>query len=126
MWDREVKGRHLYNIQKQVGKGRICLNNRREDIIITRLRIGHSGLNHSLFIIGKHQTGLCISCSAVETIEHALLHCTVFNKEREVLIRKLKDLGITNFNLSNILSCFRTVKSTERSNQLSQNNRIGR
>ncbi len=41
----------------------------------------------------------------METIEHVLLYCIVFNKEREVLIKKLKDLGIANFSLSNILSC---------------------
>ncbi len=44
MWDKDLNSRHLYSIQKQVGKGRICFNNRKEDIIITRLRIGHSGL----------------------------------------------------------------------------------
>ncbi len=54
MWDNDLKSRHLYNIQKQVGKERICFNNRKEDIIFTRLRIGHSGLNNSLFTIGKH------------------------------------------------------------------------
>lgn len=105
MWDRGIKGRHLYSIQKQVGKGRLCLNNRKEDIIITRLRIGHSGLNQTLYIIGKHQTGLCIRCSEVETIEHVLLHCTAYNRERGELTKKLKELSITNFNLTNLLSC---------------------
>ncbi len=48
MWDNDLKSRHVYNIQKQVGKERICFTyyNRKEDIIFTRLRIGHSGLNN--------------------------------------------------------------------------------
>ncbi len=53
------------------GKGRIYFNNRKEDIMFTRLRIGYSGLNKSLFTLGKHQSGgLCETCSEAETIDH--------------------------------------------------------
>ncbi|XP_042577005.1 uncharacterized protein LOC122136668 [Cyprinus carpio] len=114
MWDNNLKGRHLYNIQKQVGKGRICFTNRKEDIIITRLRIGHSGLNHSLFIIGKHQSGLCTTCSKAENIEHELLHCALYSKEREELFKKLRNMGIINFTISNLLSCASRQSSTMR------------
>ncbi len=54
MWDGEVKGRHLYYIQKQVGNGRNNFGSRKEDTIISRLRIGLTAHNQSLFIIGKH------------------------------------------------------------------------
>ncbi len=60
------------------GKGRIYFNNRKEDIMFTRLRIGHSGLNNSLFTLGKHQSGgLCETCSETDTIEHVFLQCAV-------------------------------------------------
>ncbi len=56
------KGRHLYNIQPEVNIGRTESRSRREESIITRLRIGHTGLNSSLKIIGKHPTGKCQHC----------------------------------------------------------------
>ena len=33
-----------------------------EEKAITRLRLGHTGLNRSLFIINKHETGRCDYC----------------------------------------------------------------
>ncbi len=52
-WDKGNKGHHLYNIQKQVGLVRNSYGNRKEDVIISRLRTGHSNLNKSLQIIGN-------------------------------------------------------------------------
>lgn len=46
MWDGEVKGHHLYNIQQHVGNGRKNVGSRKEDTIISRLHIGHKALNH--------------------------------------------------------------------------------
>lgn len=37
IWNSDSKGRHLYSIQQQVGKGRNVLSNRKDDVIITRL-----------------------------------------------------------------------------------------
>ncbi len=68
-WDKGNKGRHLYNIQKQVGLVRNSYGNRKEDIIISRLRIGHSNLNKSLQMIGKHDSGQCNKCGLPETVE---------------------------------------------------------
>ncbi len=50
-WDGENKGQHLYNIQKTVGNERRIFGNRKEDSIMSRLRIGLSALNHSLYNI---------------------------------------------------------------------------
>ncbi|XP_051548849.1 uncharacterized protein LOC127437749 [Myxocyprinus asiaticus] len=50
-WDSENKGRHLYNIQRIVGSERRSFGNRREDSIISHLRIGHSALNQSLLLL---------------------------------------------------------------------------
>ncbi len=68
-WDKGNKGRHLYNIQKQVGLVRNSYGNRKEDIIISRLRIGHSNLKKSLQMIGKHDSGQCNKCGLPETVE---------------------------------------------------------
>ncbi len=74
-WDGENKGQHLYNIQKTVGNERRIFGNRKEDSIMSRLRIGLSALNHSLYKIGKLESGLCVKCDLPETVEHILIEC---------------------------------------------------
>ena len=44
-WDREEKGRHLYQIQKSVKETRAGSGYRREEMVLTRLRLGHCALN---------------------------------------------------------------------------------
>ncbi len=72
-WDDNETGRHLYNIQRHVGAGRMVGWKRREENIITRLRIGHTGLSHTLHKIDKNPSGKCKHCSQSETVEH--VHC---------------------------------------------------
>ncbi len=64
----------LYAIQNKVDTLRNCRGTRREEIVMTRLRIGHSILNSTLHIIGKHPTGFCEYCQKLETIEHVVLN----------------------------------------------------
>ena len=72
-WDSNDTGRHLYRVQRNVGRGRSRDVSRRGEAVMTRLRIGHSGLNRSLFRIRKHQTGVCDYCGQPETAEHVLI-----------------------------------------------------
>ena len=55
-WKEQEKGRHLYKLQSVVGEIRCKGDNRTEQVIMSRLRIGHSKLNNTLNIIGKHPT----------------------------------------------------------------------
>ncbi len=57
------------------------------------------------FAIQIYQSGLCDTCSEAETIEYVLLHCAVYTKEREELFKKLSNIGVIHFTVSNILSC---------------------
>lgn len=41
IWDREEKGRHFYQIQKEVQHKMVEWGNRRVEMVITRLRLGH-------------------------------------------------------------------------------------
>ncbi|XP_035984330.1 uncharacterized protein LOC118557933 [Fundulus heteroclitus] len=93
LWDEERKGRWLYKIQKRIGQMRITERNRREEIIISRLRMGHTGLNRSLFLIGKHQTGKC-DCGEDETVEHVILNCNKYWIQRNRLTSKLSNMKI--------------------------------
>ncbi len=64
--ERSESQRHLFQIQEYVGNERKRLGNRKKDVIISRLRIGHTALNHSLYKIGKHESGKCDKCGEFE------------------------------------------------------------
>jgi ribonuclease HI len=101
-WNKESKGRHLFNIQSKVGKERRTYGNRKEDTVITRLRIGHSKLNCSMFIIGKSDSECCSHCGRTETVEHVLLYCEAYRRERNQLVGKLKDLEMNVISVKDI------------------------
>ncbi len=103
-WDKGNKGRHLYNIQKQVGLVRNSYGNRKEDIIISRLRIGHSNLNKSLQMIGKHDSGQCNKCGLQETVEHVIINCLAYESKIIQLENNLISVGIEPLTLQNILN----------------------
>ena len=88
-WDSMNTGGHLYSIQLQVKNSEIQGRNRREEIIFARLRIGHTGLKHTLSKIGKHPTGLCSQCTRPETVQHVLLECSKHRDERQEVIQML-------------------------------------
>lgn len=99
-WDIADTGRHLYNIQKQVGISIRQSRNPKEEKIVTHLRIGHAGLNFTLHRIGKHPTGLCNHCDTQETVKHILLDCKGYEEER----RELEiQVGKQNMTLENLL-----------------------
>ena len=58
---------------------------------MSRIRTGHSKLNNTLKIMGKHPTGQC-SCGGRETVEHVMVACHRYGRER-VKIR-LQKAGI--------------------------------
>lgn len=72
-WNMETKARMYYNVQKKVG-------GMREDII-SRMRFGHTGLNSTLKIIGKHENGMCEVCNISETIEHVIINCDRYKEK---------------------------------------------
>ncbi|XP_023192676.1 uncharacterized protein LOC111609311 [Xiphophorus maculatus] len=88
-WDKGSNARFYYSIQRKVGEFRKCSRNKKEEDIISRLRFGHTGLNSTLKIINKHDTGFCSYCGKLETIQHCFLECSKYVREREELIRNL-------------------------------------
>lgn len=104
-WNCDNKGRFMYNIQQKVnGNGRNVFKNRKEYTIISCIRIGHTRLNHSLFEIGKHESGKCIYCNQPETIEHVLMECEKYGKERLKLINEVKNMGVESFSMISLLN----------------------
>ena len=79
-WDQSTTGAHARSITPQVSmRSRHAYPNRRQEICISRLRLGKCRLNFYLFKYGLHPTGLCDTCEVPETIEHFILDCTVSN-----------------------------------------------
>ena len=66
----------------------VVLNNRRDEVNIYRLRIGHAGLSEHLFKTGQSDSNLC-NCGKVETIEHYLLYCQLHDNQRQILYRDI-------------------------------------
>ena len=66
-----------------MGKGGVVGRNRKEEAVITRLRLGHTELNSTLHSIGKHPTGKCRLCDHPESVQHVLMECKGYERERE-------------------------------------------
>lgn len=94
LWDKGHTGRHLYNIQKTVGRGRSTHRSTQEEDIISRMRIGHTGLNNIMFLIKKHVDGKCSDCGNPETPEHVVESCTRHLDERQELSKCLEGVKV--------------------------------
>lgn len=102
-WDREERGRQLYRIQNSVKGNRLAGGNRREEIVITRLRLGHCLLNKTLKLMGKHQTGLCEECQVEESVEHVLIECQRYLEQRGKMSIDLREIGVQELTLKSLL-----------------------
>ena len=66
--------------------------NRREEPVLTRMRIGHTGLNKTLFLIGKSGTDQ-FECGKTETVQRVLMECERYTEDRMRLADKLQRAG---------------------------------
>jgi hypothetical protein len=48
--------------------------------------VGHSWLNKTLHVMGKHPAGRWDYCQEMETVEHVLIQCGQYEREREAEI----------------------------------------
>jgi len=58
--------------------------NRKDEVIINRLRIGHSRMSHG-HLMCKEETPLCPTCGETLTIKHLLIHCRKHAESRSSL-----------------------------------------
>ena len=65
------------------------------DTTLTRLRIGHTGLNHHLNRIGIILTPNCDWCGEEETIQHAIFQCVRHHSARQDLLSNLRKINVT-------------------------------
>lgn len=104
-WDDNTKTPNLYkSMENKVSREiKHNENNRKHQVLITRLRLGACGLNGHLFKIGCHVDGSCDTCkNKTETIQHYLMECPQSNVPKALKI-KCAELKLP-FEIKNCLS----------------------
>ena len=76
-WDINMHNR-LFQIQPTFGEWRPAFRkSRREQVVITRWRIGHTRLTHS-FILKQEPPPQCLTCQTTCAVKHILIDCRAF------------------------------------------------
>ena len=83
-WNTEIHNK-LHYINPRAGLG-VPLHSlsRREDVVMTRLRLGHTHLTHT-HILSNSPSPVCSACGTDLTVNHILLTCPVLDTHRNPL-----------------------------------------
>ena len=80
-WDEAIDNK-LHSIQPRLGKWPGASRQiRREETVLTRVRIGHSRLTHSYLMKGEDQPE-CVPCQCLLTMKHIMIDCIDFHNTR--------------------------------------------
>ena len=84
-------------------------NIRREDVVITRLRISHTRFTHS-YLLNREEQTFCIVCNQYITVKHILTDCIDFSEDRNryFQVTDLKQL-FQDVSVDNILSFLKDI-----------------
>ena len=111
-WDEEYNNK-LHSIQSNLSVpwNKCYRDDRREEVVLTRCRIGHTHLTHCYLLKGEDMPQ-CIPCAAPLTVKHILIECVDFDIVRSryyvadsmedlfrsvdptMILRFLKDIGL--------------------------------
>ena len=92
-WDLAVHNK-LHAIKPTIGGQSITYRSRKEQVILDRLRIGHTRLTHSFLLKGEPPPE-CTTCECQLTIQHILVDCIEYDFIRPELFdvnTTLKDI----------------------------------
>ena len=94
-WDIGEFGRDFYLCKPFLDSSpRLDFPNTRIFKQILQLRTGYSILNDYRHKLGQSESGLC-ECGQMETVQHYLLQCQLYEEERGILFNRLREqLGI--------------------------------
>ena len=67
-------------------------SNRRIEVILTRLRAGHTYFSHN-FILEGNSAPVCAHCDRLLSVEHVLVHCSKFQNQRRKYHLEGKSIG---------------------------------
>ena len=115
----------LFEIQPTLGEWRPAFRaSRREQVVISRLRIDHTRLTHA-FILKQEPQPQCLTCQTTCTVKHILIECRAF-----AVIRKqfFKVTSITelfeNIKIDDVLSFLREKSCMEKYDELKLINHV--
>ena len=82
-WDVAAHGRDLYLLKPTLGPQKNCQYlTRAEEVVITRLRIGHTKATKG-HILSQEPPTACHHCGKILTIDHMLLKCVMLGESRD-------------------------------------------
>ena len=97
-------GRHLRSIRDSIQEFTpLKIRNRREEIVIYRLRIGHVGVAQHMFRFQMSESDTCDECQVIDTIDHFMLQCSKYELQRERLRLELSSYNVSAINLKILL-----------------------
>ena len=91
-----------------------CRKSRREQVIISQLRIGHTRLTHP-FILKQEQQPQCLTCQVPNTFKNILIECRAFAliRKRFFKVNSLRDL-FENIKMEDVLYFLRETGLCQR------------
>ena len=112
-WQQQWSNIHnkLFQIQPTLGEWRpASRKSRREQVVISRLRIGHTRLTYS-FVLKQEPQPQCLTCQTTCTVKHILIECRTFAViwKRFFKVDNLTDL-FENVKINDILSFLRETE----------------
>ena len=106
-WDMNIHNK-LFQIQPTFGEWRPAFRtSRREQVVISRLRIGHTRLIHA-FILKQEPQPQCLTRQTTCTVKHLLIECRAFGviRKRFFKVTSLTEL-FENVKIDDVLSFLR-------------------
>ena len=88
----------------------VISNIRREQVVLTRLRIGHTRITHS-WLLNRDEHLNCTGCDVPFTVKHFLLDCFDFQQARRSYfqVKNLHDL-FKDVPIENIIAFLKEIK----------------
>ena len=78
LWNNSV-GNKLFEIKPVLGQSQPVVRNvRQEEVVLARLRIGHTRITHS-YLLKREEPPYCFGCDTLFTVRHFLLDCGDFS-----------------------------------------------
>ena len=81
----------------------VSSHSRRVSVVLARFRMGHVGVRFYLHRFGMADSPACLTCGVDDTIEHFLLSCARYRRERLALVAALRPLGVSDMTVRILL-----------------------
>ena len=92
-WDQQIHNK-LHEIHSLIGKISCAYcQNRKEQVVLTRCRIGHGGITHN-YLLKNEERPECLPCHSNYSLKHVLIDCVDVDGVRQIFynVNNLSDL----------------------------------